>query len=246
MTEEAKDLELVQTTPIDLLARALEKGVDTETLRQFMDLKERFEADEARKAYAADMVKCQKAMPDIAALAEGEKTNSHYAKLGYINKLITPIYTKHGFSISFNEGVPAKEGDVRTTGRVLHRLGHFEDFFIDLPPDLAGAQGTVNKTAIHAKGSSNTYGERYIVKRVFNLSILSEDDDGSAAGGDVPGRVTEDQWMELDALVSENELNPVTIQREFSVQGWPQIQANKFEKVKARIMELIEARKGWR
>jgi hypothetical protein len=228
--------------PMQMVARALEKGIDGPMLQQFMDLQLRHEANEARKAYAMDMSKCQAKMPAIMATVEGEKTNSVYAKLGQINALITPVYTKCGFSISFGEGKAEKEGEVRTVAKVLHKLGHVEEFYCDLPLDLAGAQGTVNKTGIHAKGSSNTYGERYIVRRIFNLSILSEDDDGNMAGGDVPGRITDEQALTLDALVSENELSHTAIQREFRVAGWPQLAANRFDKVHARITQLIEAR----
>jgi len=232
------------TNPTDLLALALEKGLDTETLGKFMDLQERYEKNEARKAYAADMVRCQKAMPAVIADSPNDQTESFYAKLGKITAAITPIYTKHGFSISFGEEIAAKEGDIRITARVMHKLGHGETFFYDLAPDLAGIKGSVNKTPIHAKASSTTYAQRYLTKMIFNLAILSEDDDGNAAGGTAPGRITEEQGMELDALVSENGLSHKGIQREFRVAGWPQIPADKFEKVKARIMQLIEVRKG--
>ncbi len=243
---ESGEIVPLAANPMEMVARALEKGIDGPMLQQFMDLQERYEDREARKAYAMDMSKCQAKMPAVMATVEGEKTNSVYAKLGQINALITPVYTKHGFSISFGEGKADKEDEVRTVAKVLHKFGHYEEFYCDLPLDLAGAQGTVNKTGIHAKGSSNTYGERYIVRRIFNLSILSEDDDGNAAGGDVPGRITEEQAMELDALVEENGLNHVAIQREYRVAGYAQIPANKFDKVKARILQLVEAKVGRR
>ncbi len=232
------------TDPMAMVARALEKGISGPELQQFMDLADRYEANEARKAYAADMVRCQKAMPAVLATSPNDQTESFFAKLGVITAAITPIYTKHGFSISFGEGVAAKDDEIRITARVLHKLGHHEDFFYDLALDTHGPQGTVNKTPIHGKASSTTYAQRYLTKMIFNLAILSEDDDGNAAGGAVPGRITEEQGMELDALVTENGLSHKGIQREFRVAGWPQIPADKFDKVMARILQLIEARKG--
>ena len=239
-------VEVHDPSPVTLLAQALAQGVSTEQLQQFMDLQERYEANEARKAYAQDMVRCQKLMPTVMAQVEGEKTNSYYAKLGHINQLITPIYTKAGFSISFGQGKPEVEGEIRTTCRVLHKLGHFEDFFIDLPPDLAGAQGTVNKTPIHARASSNSYGQRYIVKGVFNLSILSEDDDGALAGalgGGVSNRVTEEEAMALGAAIADWGLNSDAILREFAILNWEQLAAKKLEKAQERIQKLGEARR---
>lgn len=236
--------QMLPSNPMEMVARALEKGVDPQMLQQFMDLQERYESNEARKAYAADMVKCQKQMPTVMAQVEGEKTGSLYAKMGHINQLITPIYTKAGFSISFGHGVAATEGEIRTTARVLHKLGHYEDFFIDLPPDMAGAQGTVNKTAIHARASSNTYGQRYIVKGIFNLSILSEDDDGTLAGGNgVSNRVSEEESMALSASILDWGLNGDAVLREFAIANWEQLPTKKLEKARKRIQQLGEARR---
>lgn len=232
------------TDPMAMVARALEKGISGPELQQFMDLADRYEANEARKAYAADMVRCQKVMPAVVATSVNEQTDSMYPKVGVIIRAITPIYTKHGFSVSFGEGVAAKEEDMRIAARVLHKLGHFEDFFYDLPPDITGPKGAVNKTMIHGKASSTTYGQGRLLRMIFNIGILEGDDDGNAAGGTAPGRITEEQGMELDALVTENGLSHKGIQREFRVAGWPQIPADKFDKVMARILQLIEARKG--
>ncbi len=228
--------------PMQMVARALEKGIDGAMLQQFMDLADRFEANEARKAYAADMVKAQKAMPAVVATSPNEQTSSLFAKLGVIITAIKPIYTKYGFSVSFGEGVAAKEGEIRINARVMHRLGHYEDFWYDLELDVAGPKGALNKTAVHGKASSTSYAQRYLTKMIWNVAILGEDDDGNLAGGDVPGRITEEQALTLDALVTENELNHAGIQREFRVAGWPQIPANKYDKVHARITQLIEAR----
>jgi hypothetical protein len=226
--------------PMQMLARALEKGISGAELQQFMSLQERFEAGEARKAYAVDMAKCQKSMPQIQATAVNPQTQSNYAKLEDINAVITPVYTRYGFSISFDEGVPRKEEDIRIEARVLHRLGHFEDFYYDLPLDIGGLRGNENKTPGQAKGSSTTYCRRYLTTMIFNLTI-GEDLDGNNGGGGA-GRITEEQAMTLDALVEENELKGVAIQREFRVAGWSQIPANKFDKVHDRILQLIEAR----
>lgn len=230
---------VLATTPLEMVARALEKGISGPELQQFMDLQERFEGNEARKAYAVDMAKCQKSMPQIQATAVNPHTQSNYAKLEDINAVITPVYTRYGFSISFAEGVPRKDEDIRIEARVLHRLGHHEDFYYDLPLDIGGLRGNENKTPGQAKGSSTTYCRRYLTTMIFNLTI-GEDLDGNGGGG--AGRISEEQALTLDALVSENELSHTAIQREFRVAGWPQLAANRFDKVHARITQLIEAR----
>lgn len=234
---------VAEPSPATLLSQALDRGLDPDTLQKFMDLQDRHEANQARRAYADAMAACQEEMQPIVARAENDHTKSYYAKLGVINQQITPIYAKHGFSISFGQGTAAKEGEIRTTARCLHRLGHFEDFHVDFPPDDVGSAGTTNKTQIHARQSSNTYGKRSIVMGIFNLSILTEDDDGNAAGGVGQGRVDEEQAMKLGAAVTDWEINADAIMREFGVQDWAQLPAKKYEKALARINQIGEARK---
>ncbi len=238
----AKPSEIVpiEPTPVSLLAQALDQGLDHETLGRFMDLQERYEAGEARKAYAEAMAACQAEMQPIVAQAENDHTKSLYAKLGVINQQIAPIYGKHGFSISFGNGEARVEGEIRTTARVLHRMGHFEEEYIDLPPDGAGVQGNANKTPIHARASSMTYGRRYIVMGIFNLSILTEDDDGNLAGGS--DRISEEQILELAELIAKSGLLAKALLTEAGVDDWAKLPVKKFEKVKNRIAELAAKR----
>jgi hypothetical protein len=237
---EVAPLDPAQATPTSLLAQALNQGMDPTMLKEFMDLQERHEAGEARKAYAADMAKCQGKLQPIVATAENDHTKSYYAKLGSIAAQIAPIYSKCGFSVSFGQGVAAIAGEIRTTARCLHKLGHFEDFTVDFPPDAAGMEGTTNKTPIHARQSSNTYGKRSIVMGIFNLSILSEDDDANAAGGS--SSITEEEAVELAGLVSNGGLVHSAILRELGVEDYRKLPARKLEKARSRIKQLIEVR----
>jgi len=230
-------IEAVEQTPASLLSQALAKGVDTDTLQKFMDLQERFEAGEARKAYAADMAKCQAKMPVIASDASNSQTSSLYATLGKINSMIAPVYTRYGFSMSFDEQ-PLENDEIRTRARVIHKMGHVEEFTYDLPLDLSGIKGNTNKTAIHAKGSTTTYARRYLTMMIFNLAV------GDDLDGNLPGGVATDdeQAMKLEALVIDWQINGDAILREFGVQSWDKLPASKYDKAAARIKQIGEAR----
>lgn len=232
---------VVDASPATLLSQALAAGLDPDTLQKFMDLQDRHEGNEARKAYADAMAKCQAKMQPIVARAENDHTSSYYAKLGTITKEITPIYGRYGFSVSFGHGKPEREGEIRTTARVLHKLGHYEEYFVDLPPDDVGSQGAKNKTPIHARQSSNTYGKRSLLMGIFNLSILSEDDDGNAAGG-VGNYISEDQAMELAKVIHDAGLKTDAILREFGLKDLRQCPLAKFEKLEARVKQIAKAR----
>lgn len=169
---------------VSLLERALEKGVSSEQLQQFMDLQERYDDREASKAFSAAFVRCQKEMPAIHAKAWNDHTKSMYAKLQHVNAGITPIYTKHGFSVSFSEGKAEIPEYIRTVCVIRHKFGHSETHFVDMPLDLKGIKDGVNKTAIQAKKSSFQYACRTLVCMIFNLTV-GDDVDGNAPEAEI-------------------------------------------------------------
>lgn len=165
-----------------VLESAVQKGMDADALTKLVDLQERIAKNEAEQSYNSAMKKAQGAMPKIIKTKTNKQTNSMYADLGAINEQITPIYTKHGFSLSFTEGVAKRDNDIRIICYCSHEKGHTREFFTDLPIDNVGMQGTVNKTMVHGIASTFSYGQRYLIKMIFNLSIDEEDDDAQASG----------------------------------------------------------------
>src|SRR6185436_6685763 len=93
-----------------------------------------------------------------------------------------PIYTKHGFALSFNTAEGAPENYVRVVCNVSHDGGHSRQFQIDMPADGKGAKGGDVMTKTHAVGSGMTYGMRYLLKMIFNVAIGEDDTDGNVPG----------------------------------------------------------------
>ncbi len=184
--------EIPDNSPAGLLAIAVQRGADPVQLGQLLDLKERFDREEARKAYAKAMKAVQAEAPKIAKEATNTQTKSQYALLETINAGLVPVYTRHGFSLSFSQGESPTEGHIRIVCDVSHEAGHNEVKHVDLPLDMTGIAGAVNKTAIHATGSTYSYGRRYLTCMIFNVST-GDDDDGQASGKSM-----------LDALADEN------------------------------------------
>ena len=168
------------------LTTQLESGtLQPEQLGMILDAQERVLDRQAKQDFANAMADCQAEMPDILKTKDNNQTHSKYESLDALNKAISPVYTKHGFSISFGTDT-AHEIDnpmIRVTAEVSHRGGWSKDYHYDLPYDSAGIAGTINKTKIHASGSTLTYGRRYLLKLIFNLTTVDElDDDGNASG----------------------------------------------------------------
>lgn len=177
--------------PFERMAIAMiERGSDLANLERLLDLQQRWDADQARKAYADSMAAAQAAMPRIFKDRYNEQTKSWYATLESTNKRITPIYTGQGFSLSFDsEDSPFKDC-IRVACKVIHKLGHVETFHYDQPIDDAGIAGTKNKTQTHGRGSAMSYARRYLTFMIFNLAT-SDDDDGNGATTERPKAVKE-------------------------------------------------------
>lgn len=160
---------------------ARDPNVDIDKFERLMAMKERVEADAARRAYNDAMAKAQADIAEqpIVRRAKNDHTKSHYARLEDILQVVTPIATKHGFRMSFGTTDSPVKDHYRVTCKLAHASGHEENYQADIPSDLVGSQGKANKTAVQGFGSTMSYGRRYLVLLIFNLALVNEDNDGN-------------------------------------------------------------------
>ncbi len=162
----------------------------------------------ATRKFNEAMRKAQMEMPRIVKDAKNLQNNSRYVQLETLSKAAIPVYTANGFSLSFSEGTSANPGKIQILCTVRHDGGHAETHHLDLSPDDTGAKGNASKTKIHGEGSTFSYGQRYLMKLIFNLTIVGEDDDGnqgrkpkpegaSSLGGAVDDRALKRKLVDL-------------------------------------------------
>ncbi|WP_313415983.1 ERF family protein [Stenotrophomonas sp.] len=180
-----------------------EQGVDR--LERMWEMHKEMQDRDAARAYADAMKACQKEMPAIQKRGKNKQTNSRYALLEDINRLITPIYTRHGFSLSFGTDRSELADHVGIVCDVMHDGGYSKTYTYDAPIDNVGIKGEKNKTTTHGRGSAISYGRRYLVMMIFNLTI-GDDDDGNAAGENEHQRIAREvaqEWVQVaDGLQS--------------------------------------------
>jgi hypothetical protein len=176
-------------TPMDMLDRAVAQGASVEVLERLMGLKERFDANEARRAFDAAVADAKAEIKPIARTATGHNSKK-YADFAAIARAVDPIITKHGLSYRFR----TEQGDkINVTCILSHRAGHSENTTLSGPADTSGS-----KNAIQAIGSTLTYLQRYSLVQMLGLAA-SEDDDGKAM---VSSKViTEAEVMELREII---------------------------------------------
>ncbi|MNJ42682.1 ERF superfamily protein [compost metagenome] len=124
-------------------------------------------------------------------------TEKTYATLDDINVTLKPIMQAHGFAISFK--VQHTGEGVSVTGILMHRDGHREETTMLLPVDIGKG-----RNAVQAVGSSTTYGKRYVMCALLNITTGEmQDDDGHAAGDPAGDELREQVVADILERVSQ-------------------------------------------
>ncbi|WP_280563520.1 MULTISPECIES: ERF family protein [unclassified Chromohalobacter] len=161
------------TAIIQVIERAaLNPDVDIDKMERLLQMQERVLDRQALMAYSAAMAAMQTELPSIAERGQGN--NGHYATLEDIVDTVRPIMQKHGFAVSFR--IQTQERAIQVTGVLMHQDGHREETSMLLPADVSG-----NKNAVQAFGSSTSYGKRYVLCALLNITTRGQDDNGHAA-----------------------------------------------------------------
>lgn len=206
-------------TPMQLMQRALEAG-NLELVEKMMALQERAEAGAARKAFAEAMSAAQGEMRAVSQDAANPQTRSRYASFANLDRALRPIYSRHGFSLSYDTEDGASEGTIRVVCYVSAH-GHERRHHIDMPTDGKGAKGGDVMTKTHATMSAVTYARRGLLKMIFNVAEGADvDDDGNGAG-----RVPDDNDGDRE-LISKEQIQ--TLQSALKVREMPEQRLLKF------------------
>lgn len=153
--------------------------VDIDKMERLMQMHERIVARDAEAAFNNAMTACQHETRAIATDASNPQTRSRYATYAKLDGVLRPIYTKHGFSISYDTTDAPREDYVRVVAYVS-RGGHTRTYRADMPADGKGAKGGDVMTKTHASGAAMSYGMRYLLKMIFNVAVGEYDNDGNA------------------------------------------------------------------
>lgn len=205
-----------------------------ERLEQVFALYQKIEAETARKAFMAAFVSAQKAMKAIVKDGYNPQTKSKYATHAKLDAVLRPIYSAHGFAITFDtEDSPLPE-HVRVVGVLMHESGHERRYQRDMPADGKGAKGGDVMTKTHAAGAAGSYGARYLLIGMWNLNLLDKDTDGSRS--EDQGVITPEQVEELSMLITETGTDIHKFLAIGNVESLSDIPARDFVKAKAMLL----------
>lgn len=148
----------------------LNPDADMAKLEKMLDLQERILNRNASQAFTADLAAMQAELPLVGKAGEGHN-KAKYAKLEDINEAIRPTLQKYGFAVTFR--TKQTEKNLTVVAILSHKQGHSESTDLILPLDTSGS-----KNAVQAIGSTVSYGKRYALCALLNIST-GDDTDGN-------------------------------------------------------------------
>jgi len=184
------------TTILQVIQRAAaDPQCDIEKMERLMAMHERMQAKTAEQMFNAAMAAMQCDIPTVGEDAQNTHTKNSYATLDGINHILKPIMQRHGFAITFK--VDHQSSGISVTGILMHSAGHREQTTLLLPIDTGPG-----RNAVQAVGSSTTYGKRYVMCALLNITTGdARDDDG--VGAESYPTVTDAQAKQLAGLLAK-------------------------------------------
>lgn len=162
-------------TPMTMLSMAVAQGADIDKLSKLMDLQDRWEKDQARKAFSVAFAAFKAEAVQILRtklITDGPLKGKKHAELGNIIQAVSPALSAHGLSLNWQLSKDEKEW-MEVTCILRHADGHFETVSMGGAPDTGPG-----RNAIQARGSAKTYLERYTATAILGLAPEDEDTDG--------------------------------------------------------------------
>jgi hypothetical protein len=215
--------------PSRLIEIAISKGADLDKLEKLLSLQERYEANEARKAYNDAMSQFKANPPDInkdKTVTYGTTKYSH-ASLFNVTDKVNKELSKYGLSASWKT---TQNGTISVTCKITHIKGHSEETMLTAPSDTSGS-----KNAIQAIGSTVSYLQRYTLLSLTGLATHDQDDDAVAA----TEKITEAQAAEITALAKEKNVAMEILTKAYHIESIDKLPSTRY----SQVVNMLKAKK---
>ena len=210
------------TTFIELIGMAIEQNSGIEQLEKLMALQERYEANEAKKAYVVAMNAFRSECPSI--IKTKEAYNNKYAGLAETIEQIKELLAKCGLSHSWK--INDHEKGVSVTCYVTHVAGHQESTTMSAPPDTGGKKNPIQEIA-----STVSYLERYTLYAILGLASIEMDNDGQTEAE----YITPDQLEIINKIIEDKKVDLSMFLDYMAVETLDKIDAKDYKKAEMAL-----------
>lgn len=234
---ERNDSPVATITPMQMLSAAMERGTDMAQLEKLMELQERWDTNNARRAFNAAFAAFKAEAVTIirgTTIKDGPLKGKTHATLHDVIVATTPKLSVHGLALSWRLSRDEKDW-MEVTCTLRHVDGHSETVSMGAAPDTGPG-----RNAIQARGSSTTYLERYTATAILGLATSDQDDDGGASGD--AETITDKQAADLDCLLAETGADKAQFMQWAKVSSLDQINAKNYDFVCREVRERAKTR----
>jgi hypothetical protein len=168
------------TTPADLLRIAVSQNADLDKMSKLMDLQERWQAAEAKRAFDEAKAKFSAFAIQVTKDKINKQYDSKYTSLGNLVNIVTPFLAQCDLNARWE--IDQSNG-IKVTCVLAHKAGHTERTAMTVPPDASGAKNVIQQIK-----SSITYAKACTFESVCGLASTDanlDDDGNSLSGGEV-------------------------------------------------------------
>lgn len=195
---------MTESSAESLLAKAIERGADINTLERLLAMRKELMAEQARNAFFNALSGFQAKCPIIpktkTAKIQSRTGGSYsysYAPLEVIVKQVSPILCEWGLSFTIQTRLESEPLSIVAICTVHHCAGHSESSEFRAPIDQEARMNDMQKAA-----SAQTYAKRYALCNALGILTGDDDDDGHGiTSGGMSATQRADFEAAIDALV---------------------------------------------
>lgn len=227
-------------TPMAMIERALVSGTTPETLEKLLTLQERWEANQARKAFITSMALARSKFAPVLKKNSGYNNRYKYETLPDVMDAVDGPLGDNGFGYDWKtEDLP--DGRVRVTCIVTHEMGHSRSNSLSGDPkDTADAKANMN--GLQRMGGAVTYLQRYTLKAALGIAA-EQDTDGRVDDADMAVPVTPEQVKEIFDLLTQSGSNEIEMLKYVGAPNTETMTLAQYAKAKAAMTLKINLKK---
>jgi hypothetical protein len=224
-TELAVATPIKQESPQAMMMAAIDKGVDLDKLEKFLILQERYDQNQARKAYHVAMAAFK--TEDIKVIKDkiNAQYKSKYSSEDSLLNTVNPFLSKHDLSAAFS--FSQKDGFM-VTCTITHAMGHSESVSLTGPVDTSGS-----KNALQQIKSTATYLRKATFEAI--TGIASSDSEGDDDGNGASAYISDKEHHTIMDMILAKSVNEAKFLEFMGADSIEHIKACDFQKAMAAL-----------
>lgn len=183
--------------PAAMIELAITKGADLEKLEKILELQERWESNEAKKAYHVAMAEFKANLPPVLKDKTNKQYSSMYVSESALLNTINPVLSEYDLHASYSFPESQVENTLKVSCVIAHKMGHSESVTLPGPIDTSGSKNPLQQVK-----STVTYLRKATFEAITGIATSdpSTDDNGNAAG---TAYITEEEVKIIELLAEE-------------------------------------------